>query len=136
MSVRSLTLRLIEERTEDLRRSSLPVAVSQIVQKNDTPELLTPAFYKGSQPDPEEDTEDVMERTETLGLKPRIETPRESIPGGIKNRFGLKSQRMSDTSSSIDAYTSQVTVTMSETEDNTDERRANSTPITIELQSH
>jgi hypothetical protein len=135
MSVRSLTLGLIEERNEDLRKSSVPAAVSQMIPKIDSPASLTSAFYKG-QPEAEEDTADAMETTETLGLKPRIETPLENIPGGIKNRFGLKSQRMSEISRSIDAYTSQVTVAISESEDDEDERRADSTPITIELQSH
>lgn len=136
MSVRSLTLRLIAERSENLRKSSHPAAVSQMSPKVDTPALLTAAFYRGSQPEPEEEAEDVTETAEAQGLRPRFETPLESIPGGIKSRFGLKSQRMSENSRSIDAYTSQVTVAISESEDDEDERRADSTPITIELQSH
>jgi hypothetical protein len=136
MSVRSLTLRLIAERSENLRKSSHPAAVSQMSPKVDTPALLPAAFYRGSQPEPEEEAEDVTETTEAQGLRPRFETPLESIPGGIKSRFGLKSQRMSEISRSIDAYTSQVTVAISESEDDEDERRAHSTPFTIELQSH
>ena len=93
----------------------------------------------GNIADGDEEAEDVTETAEAQGLRPRFETPLESIPGGIKSRFGLKSQRLSEISRSIDAYTSQVTVAISESEDDEDdedERRADSTPITIELQSH
>lgn len=134
MSVRSLTRRLVEERGETLRKSSHLTATSVGVPQE---KLETPpsAVYKGNRPEPVDESPDAAP-PERVRLKPRIETPSADIPGGIRNRFGLKSQRMSEISRSIDAYTSQVTVTRSESEDDADEQGSDSTPITIELQSH
>ena len=69
------------------------------------------------------------------GLRPHVETPLADIPGGIADRFRLKSQRMSDIALSIDTY-GQVTAAP-ESDQNADSPPDSDTAtITIELQSH
>jgi hypothetical protein len=91
--------------------------------------------FKGAWDERIHEINDIVQIPKNIGLKPRLETPSENIPGGIAERFCLKSQRVSEISRSIDAYASQVT-TASELGDEADDRGSDSAHITIELQSH
>ena len=134
MSVRSLTSRLLEERSETLRRSSNPLA--NLVGNDHASETKSPessALFKGIREEQTDEIPDIVQIQVNIGLKPRIETPSENIPGGIAERFHLNSQRVSAISRSIDAYASQVTTT--KLSDDTEDRGSDSAHITIELQS-
>ena len=136
MSVRSLTVRLNEERSEARRRST-SASPGHSIADLETPEVFQPrpsALYKGKQPT--EIVEAPPEPPKPSGLKPRVETPSAAIPGGIADRFRLRSQRASELSRSIDAYTSQLTAASPESEDGGDDPDSDTAPITIELQSH
>ena len=137
MSVRSLTRRLHEERSEARRRSADPIA--QGLDKDVTPDVFQPrpsAMFKGSRLEPVEETQPVEDGPKPSGLKPRAETSSADVPCGIADRFRLRSQRASDLSRSIDAYTSQLTVATPESDENTEDPDSDTAPITIELQSH
>ena len=135
MSVRSLTSRLREERFEALRRSSNPlINLAGNGHASETKSPESSALFKGARDEQTDEIPDIVQIQKNVGLKPRIETPSENVPGGIAERFRLKSQRVSEISRSIDAYTSQVTTT--DLSDDTEDRGLDSAHITIELQSH
>ncbi len=134
MSVRSLTSRLREERYEAQRRSSNPLSevLEAPVERSILPASPS-ALFRGARIEPVDDEPVIVQIPIVNGLKPHVETPLSDIPGGIADRFRLKSQRMSDIALSIDAYAVQVTAAPDENADNPD---ADTAPITIELQSH
>ena len=134
MSVRSLTKRLSEERSEAGRRSQGRLPVEQAAENGTEVSLPPSAVFKGGRPEPPEAPPVVVQ--EPSGLKPRRETPRSAIPGGIADRFRLRSQRESEISRSIDAYTSQITTATPESDSGKDDPDSETAPITIELQSH
>ena len=131
MSVRSLTDRLVEERSESRRRNGLK-ALSTTPEP--TTESMPSGLFKGVQPEPPEPETIEPPVAAATGLKPRVETPSSAIPGGIADRFRLRSQRVSDISRSIDAYTTQLTGAPESDEQNDDD--SETAPITIELRSH
>ncbi len=136
MSVRSLTSRLREERSEAQRRSSNPL--SEVLEAADETEILPagPAgLFRGARVEPVDDEPNIVQIPKVNGLRPHDETPLADIPGGIADRFRLKSQRMSDIALSIDAYAVQVTAAP-ESDENADNPDSDTAPITIELQSH
>ncbi|HAA75911.1 TPA: hypothetical protein DCE37_12415 [Candidatus Latescibacteria bacterium] len=104
MSVRSLTRRLSEERSEAQRRAPEASILDPVEDVPSVTDDEPTALFKGRRPEPEE--EPVEEETpKSTGLKPRLETPPADIPGGIAARFSLRSQRVSEISRSIDAIT-------------------------------
>ncbi len=137
MSVRSLTSRLQEERFEARRRSSNPLSE---VSESPVVAEITPsgpsALFRGARIEPVDDKPNIVQIPKTTGLRLRVETPLSDIPGGIADRFCLKSQRMSEIARSIDDYTSQVTTATPEINDRNVDLGSDTTPVTIELQSH
>lgn len=138
MSVRSLTTRLREELSESRRRDANPAPAPADAAVGTAPSTDLPAsgaLYKGRRPEAVPEPEAPVD-VRPFGLRPRAETPPSAIPGGIADRFRLKSQRVSDIDRSIDAYTSQISVSAPEADNNRDSADSDSAPITIELQSH
>ena len=137
MSVRSLTSRLREERYEAQRRSSNPL--SEVLEAPVERSILPASpstLFRGARIEPVDDEPVIVQIPIVNGLKPHVETPLSDIPGGIADRFRLKSQRMSEIAHPIDAHTSQVTAATTESDDHAEDPGSDTAPITIELHSH